>query len=165
MVDQVEKNKAVLTKRIHAINDSFLINVSSTIQDTFSVMNYATCPDTTTKSMYRCQENFIGYRFGKLIERLNREYSEREAYAKAKQYYKELQRMCIIPRSMSMVANTCIGELVRQGKTYHTLPWGQFKYYSGKMVQYVNEFGICCLFMPDIISPTKFKRVKYIAHI
>ncbi|CAO3653809.1 unnamed protein product [Mucor fragilis] len=165
MAYEVEKTKAVLTKRIYTINDSFLINLSSTIPDTFSVLNNASCPCTTMKDLYRCQENLIGYRFGKLIERLYQENSGKEACIKAKQYYGDLQRRCIIPRSMSMVVNTCIGELKRQGRTYHATPWKQFKSYSGKMAQLVDEFGIYCLFMPEILSPTKFKRVKYITHV
>ncbi|GAN05599.1 hypothetical protein MAM1_0096c05070 [Mucor ambiguus] len=144
LVSEVGQTKVMLRKRIYAINDSVLENHSSALSTTFSVLDYASCPHTTERTMYRCQENFIGYRFGKLVERLRQEYSEWEAYNKAKEHYDDLQR-----------------ELKRQNKTYFGVRWSLFNYYSIKMVQYVNEFGIYCLFIPEVISPTKFKRTPF----
>ncbi|KAK4515097.1 uncharacterized protein ATC70_002707 [Mucor velutinosus] len=144
MASQAGRTKALLRKRIYAINDSVSMNVSSKIPATFSVLNYGNCPGTTMKNMYRCQENFIVYRFGKLVERLHQECSEREARDKAKEYYKELQH-----------------ELKRQNKTYSMVPWSHFAYSCKKSVQYANEFGIYCLFIPEILTPTMLKRTPF----
>ncbi|CAO0800152.1 unnamed protein product [Mucor circinelloides] len=143
MTSQVARTEAMLRERCYAINDSVLVNFSSTVS-TFSVLNHVGSSDTDGKILYKCQENFIGFRFGKLLERLYQEYPEKVAVARAKGYYRELQR-----------------ELKRQGKTYYTCCWSTFKHYSNRMVKYVDEFGIYCLFIPNIIAPSKFKRMAF----
>lgn len=169
MIHQVERSKVMLRQRVYTINGSFIINLSSTVKGTFSVLHYGSCPGTSEKNMYRCQENLIAYRFGKLVEKLNKEHAETEAYAKAKRYYQELQSMSKFYREAHATRHgeltvVYIGELKRQHRTYHSFPWCVFHSYTKRVVEYVNQFGIYCLFIPEVISPTTFKRVEYMAH-
>lgn len=116
MTSQVARTEAMLRERCYAINDSVLVNFSSTVS-TFSVLNHVGSSDTDGKILYKCQENFIGFRFGKLLERLYQEYPEKVAVARAKGYYRELQRMCPILKACAWLLSFTLMFIRRVEKT------------------------------------------------
>ncbi|KAI8637119.1 hypothetical protein BD408DRAFT_425129 [Parasitella parasitica] len=146
LVSDVENTKVMLRQRMKSVGESFSVNPTSAniIQNaTPSVFTISNWPkeSSNTKIFHKCQENFIAFRFGKLVERLRRKYPAPAAIQRERQYQEELQR-----------------ELIRRDKTFRVVYFYAYESFCRRVVHIVNENGLYCLFIPEILSPSTLRK-------
>ncbi|CAO0791565.1 unnamed protein product [Mucor circinelloides] len=135
-----EETKQELFKRMKKITDSFSIDYSISKEGSTPVQSFKIhfsekfAPQSIN---YQCQSNFVAYQLGQIIEREAHIFSSKEAEENKKLYYAH----CLT---------------VNKGKTKSS----EISKYCKTLGRAVNDIGVYCLFMPEVLPPTFFKRAE-----
>ncbi|CEP15510.1 hypothetical protein [Parasitella parasitica] len=146
LISDAENTKVMIRQRMKSVSESFEVNPTSAniIENaTPNVFTISSWPkeSSDTKIFHKCQENFVAYRFGRLIENLRQQYPASAAIQRERQYHVELQK-----------------ELLKQDKSFRCVHFYLYESFCRRVVQIVEKTGIYCLFIPEVLPPTTLRR-------
>ncbi|KAF1801477.1 hypothetical protein FB192DRAFT_1372921 [Mucor lusitanicus] len=134
-----EETKQELFKRMRQITDSFQIEYSvnegggkTPAKASFQIHFLERFSPQSINN--QCQTNFVAYQIGQIIENEARLFSYRVQEENKRQYY---------AKGLGKKANTKLSEINK---------------YCKSLARIVNEIGVYCLFMPEVLPPTFYRR-------
>ncbi|KAK4514120.1 uncharacterized protein ATC70_006128 [Mucor velutinosus] len=133
-----EQTKQELFKRMKKITDSFQIDYSVSQEGKTPVRSFQIHfkERFSGKIIYhQCQTNFIAFQIGQIIDRETRIFSAEVQEENQRLYYTKGFKKTKSDPSLKVLNK-----------------------YSKTLARLVNEIGVYCLFMPEVLPPTFYKR-------